>query len=283
LVESDFGFHIIKLVDIKGSKQPTFEEARAKLEPEVRAQLAQRKFAEVAESFTNGVYEQSDSLKPVAERLKLEIKTATKVQRQTNPAAQGVLSNPKLLDALFSPEALEKKRNTEALELGPNQLVSARVLAYSPARTLEFREVKAEVRDRLIASRALERAKKEGAEQLAALQLNPTAAPMASALVVSRDAVQGLPGAAVDAALRVSPSKLPAFTGVDIGGQGYVIVRVNKVLPRSAADASKSQQEQSQYAQWVAAAENAAYYENLKQRFKAQIKVPNPSGKASSN
>lgn len=58
LVESDFGFHIIKLVDIKGAKQPSFEEARATLEPEVRTQLAQRKFAEVAESFTNGVYEQ---------------------------------------------------------------------------------------------------------------------------------------------------------------------------------------------------------------------------------
>ncbi|WP_293660381.1 peptidylprolyl isomerase, partial [Rhodoferax sp. OV413] len=277
LVESDFGFHIIKLTDIKGAKQPSFEEARATLEPEVRTQLAQRKFAEVAESFTNGVYEESDSLKPVAERLKLEIKTGSKVQRQPALGVRGPLANPKLLEALFNPDTLEKKRNTEALELGPNQLVSARVVAHSPARALELGEVKAQVRDRLVVSRALEQAKNEGVGKLAALQANPAATAMPPAVIISRDAAQGLPGAAVDAALRLSAGALPAFAGVDIGGQGYVVVRVNKVLPRNAVDQGKSQQEQSQYAQWVAAAENAAYYDNLKQRFKAQIKVPTPS------
>ena len=277
LVESDFGFHIIKLTDIKGAKQPSFEEARATLEPEVRTQLAQRKFAEVAESFTNGVYEESDSLKPVAERLKLEIKKASKVQRQPALGVRGPLANPKLLEALFNPDTLEKKRNTEALELGPNQLVSARVVAHSPARALELGEVKAQVRDRLVVSRALEQAKNEGVGKLAALQANPAATAMPPAVIISRDAAQGLPGAAVDAALRLSAGALPAFAGVDIGGQGYVVVRVNKVLPRNAVDQGKSQQEQSQYAQWVAAAENAAYYDNLKQRFKAQIKVPTPS------
>ena len=277
LVESDFGFHIIKLTDIKGAKQASFEEARATLEPEVRTQLAQRKFAEVAESFTNGVYEESDSLKPVAERLKLEIKKASKVQRQPALGVRGPLANPKLLEALFNPDTLEKKRNTEALELGPNQLVSARVVAHSPARALELGEVKAQVRDRLVVSRALEQAKNEGVGKLAALQANPAATAMPPAVIISRDAAQGLPGAAVDAALRLSAGALPAFAGVDIGGQGYVVVRVNKVLPRNAVDQGKSQQEQSQYAQWVAAAENAAYYDNLKQRFKAQIKVPTPS------
>jgi peptidyl-prolyl cis-trans isomerase D len=276
LVESDFGFHIIKLADVKGAKQPTFEEARVSLEPELRAQLAQRKFAEVAEAFTNGVYEQSDSLKPVAERLKLEVKTATNVQRQPLPGAAGPLANPKLLEAIFSTDSLEKKRNTEALELGANQLVSARVVAYSPARPLALNEVKAQVRERLVASRALEQAKKEGTEKLAALQANPSAVAMPAAVTVSRDAAQGLAGAVVDAALKVNPAKLPGFTGADVGGQGYVVVRVNKVLPRNAVEEAKGKQEQAQYAQWVAASESSAYYESLKQRFKVQIKVPAP-------
>ncbi|NBX19994.1 MAG: peptidyl-prolyl cis-trans isomerase [Betaproteobacteria bacterium] len=276
LVESDFGFHIIKLADVKGAKQPTFEEARVSLEPELRAQLAQRKFAEVAEAFTNGVYEQSDSLKPVAERLKLEVKTATNVQRQPLPGAAGPLANPKLLEAIFSTDSLEKKRNTEALELGANQLVSARVVAYSPARPLALNEVKAQVRERLVASRALEQAKKEGTEKLAALQANPSAVAMPAAVTVSRDAAQGLAGAVVDAALKVNPAKLPGFAGADVGGQGYVVVRVNKVLPRNAVEEAKGKQEQAQYAQWVAASESSAYYESLKQRFKVQIKVPAP-------
>ncbi|WNO04021.1 peptidylprolyl isomerase [Rhodoferax mekongensis] len=276
LVESDFGFHIIKLVDVKGAKQPTFEEARASLEPELRAQLAQRKFAEVAEAFTNGVYEQSDSLKPVAERLKLEVKTATNVQRQPLPGAADPLANPKLLEAIFSTDSLEKKRNTEALELGANQLVSARVVAYSPARPLALNEVKAQVRERLVASRALEQAKKEGTEKLAALQANPSAVTMPAAVTLSRDAAQGLAGAVVDAALKVNPAKLPGFAGADVGAQGYVVVRVNKVLPRNAVEEAKGKQEQAQYAQWVAASESSAYYESLKQRFKVQIKVPAP-------
>lgn len=276
LVESDFGFHIIKLSDVKGAKQPTLEEARSTLEPELRTQLAQRKFAEVAESFTNGVYEQSDSLKSVAERLKLEVKTATNVQRQALPGATGPLANPKLLEAIFSKESLENKRNTEALELGANQLVSARVVAYSPARPLVLNEVKSQVRERLVASRALEQVKKEGAEKLSALQANPAAVAMPATVTVSRDATQGLAGALVDAALKVNPAKLPGFAGVELGGQGYAIVRVNKVLPRSAVEEAKSKQEQAQYAQWVAAAESSAYYESLKQRFKVQIKVPEP-------
>ncbi|WP_296507528.1 SurA N-terminal domain-containing protein [Rhodoferax sp.] len=276
VVESDFGFHIIKLVDIKGAKQPTFDEAKASFEPELRAQLAQRKFAEAAESFTNGVYEQSDSLKPVAERLKLEVKTANNVQRQAQPGATGPLANSRLLEAIFNADSLEKKRNTEALELGANQLVSARVVSYNPARALTLAEVKPLVRERLIASRALEQAKKEGADKLAAAQSNPTAGNFSAAITVSRDAPQGQLGSVVDAALRANPSKLPVVVGADLGTQGYAVVRVNKVMQRAAVEEAKAKQEQAQYSQWVAAAESTAYYESLKQRFKVQMKVAAP-------
>lgn len=277
VVESDFGYHIIKLVDVKGAKQPSFEDVRASLEPELRAQLAQRKFAEVAEAFTNGVYEQSDSLKPVADRLKLEVKTASNLQRQPLPGATGPLANTKLLEAVFSADSLEKMRNTEALELVANQLVSARVVSYSPARPLAFAEVKAQVRERLVASRALEQVKKEGSEKLAALQANPAAVSMPAPVIVSRDAPQGLAGVVVDAALKIDPAKLPGFAGTELGGQGYAVVRVNKVMPRISVDEARAKQEQTQYAQWVAAAESSAYFESLKQRFKVQIKVPSPA------
>ena len=103
LVESDFGFHIIRLTDIKVPKQRSFEELRAGIEADLKAQQAQRKYAEVADAFTNGVYEQSDSLKPIADRLKLEVKTASNLQRKVSPSVTGVLANPKLLAAVFSP------------------------------------------------------------------------------------------------------------------------------------------------------------------------------------
>ncbi|WP_294771544.1 peptidylprolyl isomerase [uncultured Rhodoferax sp.] len=278
LVESDFGYHIIKLTDIKAAKEPKFEEARAGLEAELRAQMAQRKFAEVAETFTNGVYEQSDSLKSVAERLKLEIKQASNVQREPAADAKGVLANAKLLAAIFSPDSLEKKRNTEAVETAPNQLSAARIVSYSPAAALPLTAVRNQVREQLIASRAQELAKKEGMAKLEAWKAAPASASFPAAVTVSREPNQPVQGALLDAALRADPAKLPAMVGVDLGRQGYAIVKVSKVLPRTPVADSAAQQERNQYAQWTANAESLAYYAALKERFKVQIKVPAPAG-----
>jgi peptidyl-prolyl cis-trans isomerase D len=278
VVESDFGFHIIKLTDVKAPKQKSFEELRAGIEADLRTQQAQRKFAEIAEAFTNGVYEQSDTLKPVADKLKLEVKTATGLQRNPAPGVTGVLANPKLLAAVFSPESVDKKRNTEALEIAPSQLVSARITQYTVARTLPLTEVRANVRERLLASRSAELAKKEGESKLAAWKTDANGANLPAAVVVSREPGQTIQGAVLNAALSTDTSKLPGWAGVDLGAQGYAVLRVNKVMPRTPVAESTSKQERAQYAQWVANAENQAYYQLLKDRFKVQIKVSRPTG-----
>ena len=279
VVESDFGFHIIRLTDIKAPKQKTFEDLRASMESDLKTQQAQRKFAEVAEVFTNGVYEQSDGLKPIAEKLKLELKTATNVQRKATPAMTGPLANAKFLATLFSADSIEKKRNTEAVELGSNQLIAGRIVQYTPARTIALQEVRTVVRDRLIASRAAEMAKKDGVEKLAAWKSGPVPTLPAPA-VVSREQGQdkNIPGAVLDAALRADPTTLPVWIGVDLGNQGYAIARINKILPRdNAAAAANAAQEQKQYAQWISGAENQAYYAVLKDRFKVEMKVQRPT------
>src|SRR6185369_7706375 len=100
-------------------------------------------------------------------RLKLEIKTATNVRRTAAPGATGPLANPKFLEALFSADSIQKKRNTEAVEVAPGTLASGRIVQYTAARTLPFAEVKDKVRERVVAAKAAELAKKEGAEKLA--------------------------------------------------------------------------------------------------------------------
>jgi peptidyl-prolyl cis-trans isomerase D len=277
VVESDFGFHIIRLTDIKVPKQPTFDELRKGLEADLKNQQAQRKYAEAAESFTNGVYEQSDSLKPIAELLKLELKTASNLQRTSVPNATGILGNPKFLAAVFSSDAVDKKRNTEALELGPNQLVSARISQHTPARTLPLAEVRANVHARLVASRSAELAKQEGMSKLAAWRGNPSTVGLPASVTVSREAGQAITGLVLDAVMRADSSSLPAWVGVDLGGQGYAVARINKVLPRTAPSAEVAQQERIQYAQLVANAESDAYYQLLKDRYKVQMKVARPS------
>ncbi len=280
VVESDFGFHIIKLTDVKAPKQKSFEELRAGMEVDLRTQQAQRKFAEVAVEFTNGVYEQSDNLKGIADKLKLDVKTASNVQRKATPTQTGVLANAKLLAAIFSADSVEKKRNTEATEIAPNQLAAARITQYTAAHTLPLAEVKANVRERLVASRAAEAAKKEGLERLEAWKSNTVNANLPAAVVVSREQGQNLAAPVLNAAMRADATTLPAWVGVDLGAQGYAVVRVNKVLERVAPTDAAAKQERTQYANWMAAAEAGAYYQSLKEQYKAQIKVARPNSVA---
>ena len=278
VVETDFGFHIIKLTDVKVPKQKTFDELRVSMESDLKTQLAQRKFAEVAETFTNGVYEQSDSLKPIADKLKLELKVASNVHRKAAPAMTGPIANSKFLAAIFSPDSLEKKRNTEAIELGSNQLVAGRITQYTPARTIALAEVRSNVRERLISSRSAEMAKKDGVEKLASWK---SAGPqtMLETTTISRDQIQGksVPSELQDAVLHADPTTLPVWVGVDLGSQGYAVAKITKVLPRDAVAGPNEAQELKQYTQWIANAENQAYYNVLKDRFKVEMKIQRPS------
>ncbi len=282
LVESDFGYHIIRLTDIKTPVAPSFDSMREKLEAELKTQQAQKKFAEQAEVFTNAVYEQADSLQAAADRLKLSIQSANGLPKTPTPGANGPLANAKLLAALFSADAIEKKHNTEAIETGPSQMVAARISQHYPARTKPLDEVKAEVKTRLVQSRAQELAKKEGEAQLAIWKKQADEGKLGTATVLGRDQpIPGMSQALMDAILRADTSALPAWLGVDLGAQGYAVARVNKVLPRNAPPAAVAEQERGQMARWLAGAEWDAYYEVLKKRFKVQIKVAKPQADAS--
>ena len=282
VVESDFGYHIILLTDIKTPRQPSFEELRPSLEAELKQQQAQRKFAEVAEAFTNSVYEQPDSLKPVADSLKLKIQTAEGVTRVPGPGASGPLANPKFLEALFANDSVEGKRNTSAIEVGPSQLVAGRISTYTPTRTLPLQEVSDRARLLLIAEKSAELARKDAEAKKAAWTGNAApAAGLAPAVVVSRDQTQNLPRAVVDAALRASPDSLPSWVSADLGSQGTAVVKVLRIIPREGVDAQQAAQQRQQLQQWWTTAEGFAYYEMLKERFKVQIKPNRPQSSSS--
>lgn len=267
--ETDFGYHFLVVTGVRGGQTKAFDAVRTEIEAELRKAKAKAEWAKVAEQFTNTVYEQSDSLQPVIDKLKLEKKTAT-VLRLAAPGAVGPLASPKLLDAVFGSESVANKRNTDAVEVAPNQLVSARVVKHSPARTLALAEVKDQVRERLVTQLAAEQARKEGLARVAALKLAPAEA-LATPLTVSRAQTQGAPKSVIDAVMRVDASKLPAVLGVDLQGQGYLVLRVTQVLPREAVPGGDDAL-RAQFAQAWAAAEADAYLGALKKRYKAEIK-----------
>jgi len=277
IVESEFGYHIIQLTDIKAPKAQSFEALRPSLEADLKKQQAQRKFAEMAETFSNTVYEQSDSLKPVAEKLKLSVQKASKVARNAesqNPQSKNLFNNPALLQALFSEASLQKQRNTEAIEVAPNTLVSARVVKHQPAAALALTEVKDLVKRNLTQDKAAEMAKVQGEQKLANLKTSAEGLP--NAMVLSREKSQRQLPQVVEAVLKADPNKLPAVSGVDLGAQGYAVIRVTKVLPPEDNQALMKQAQQ-QFTQLWGAAETLAYLAELKSVMKAEILVAKPS------
>jgi len=272
VIETDFGYHIIQVTGARGGEKRSFDAVRAEIEDENRRQVAQTRFAEQAVAFSNMVEDQSDSLKPVVDKFKLELRTAQGVKRTPAPDATGPLANPKFLESLYGNDVVRNKRNSLAVDLGANQMAAGRVVKHEPAHQLPFGEVSARVRERLVASQAAALARKEGEARLAALQKAPETALSAAPVVVSRAQLRELPQPLVDAALKAPANSLPAVVGVDLGDQGYAVARLTKVLGRDpvAADPVRSQ---AQYAQAWSDAEAQAYYATLKGRFKAEQTV----------
>ncbi|HZE91972.1 MAG TPA: SurA N-terminal domain-containing protein [Rhizobacter sp.] len=273
VVESDFGYHIIQLTQVRGGEKRSFESVRAEIEDEVKKQLAQKRFADAAVEFTNSVYEQADSLKPAADKLKLEVHTAKGVQRTPVANAEGPLAAPKFLEALFGSDTLRNKRNTEAIETGPNQLVSGRVVQYVPAALLPLSEVTPRIKEKLAAVQAAALARKDGEARLSSLRQAPQTDLGSPAQTVSRIQARTLARPLIDAVLKAPTDTLPTFVGVDLGDQGYALLKVTKILGRDPAAADVTQAA-AQYAQAWGTAEGQAYFAALKTRFKAAVTAP---------
>ena len=274
LVKTDFGWHIIRLTDIKEPPKPSFDALRAQIEDDLKKQQAQRLFAEAAETFTNMVYEQADSLQPVAERFKISVQTQAGLTRRVQADA-GIWSNDRLLSAVFSPDSIAKKTNTEAVELGSGRMAAARIVRYAPAATQPFEQVKDAVRARWVAQRAVELAQAQGEQSLAAWKGGAAASGLGESRTISRVAALGLSPEAINAVMSASAQALPAWVGVKLPNQGYVVIQVEEVLPAEGLGQAQDQQ----YAQAWTAAESKAYVDSLKSRFKAQILAPAPAVK----
>ena len=223
LVESEFGFHVVKVEAVRGGDTKSFDSVRASIVDEVSKQQAAKQWGEAAEQFTNTVYEQPDGLQPVIDKLKLEKRGATVLRTACAPAPAGALASTKLLDAVFGNDNVRNKRNnTDAIEVGPNQLAAAHVTQYQPARTLPLAEVRDRVRERVIASRAAELARKDGEAKLAQVKAASTT-ELPDKTTLSRQQRQDMPTALVDAVLRADAGKLPVPLGVDLGEAGYIV------------------------------------------------------------
>ena len=260
VVQSEFGFHVVRVTGVQAARSRPLAEVKKDLADELAQQKGAKKFAEAAENFSNMVYEQPDSLAPVAERYKLPVQTTGWIERGRRQEL-GALDNPKLLAALFSPDALQSKRNTDAIEVAPNTLVAARVVEHQPARQRELAEVKDEIASQLRNREALQMARKEGEAKLAELRKGAAPVAWSAPREVSRREAGGLSAEVLRRVVAADVSKLPAYVGLPTN-DGYLLVRISKVTDAPPQGDAKELTQQTE--QMLGSADYQSFVASLK-------------------
>ncbi|PPC94265.1 MAG: peptidylprolyl isomerase [Methylotenera sp.] len=264
IVESEFGFHIIKLTEVTGESSD-YESLKPKIKGELLFQKAQALFTEQAENFSNMVYEQSGSLQPAAKAFNGQVQTSDWISREEGAK---FFKNDKIMNAIFSAESLQDRRNTEAVEISPNNLVSARVIEYKPAAPRSFDVVKGGIEDLLKLEAASKLALNKGEAALKSLNAGeePADIEWIPEVTVDRKNAQGLTELAMNQVFKTNVSKLPAYSGIADAKQGYLLVKVIKVESPTLDDAEANKTTQTELNEALAAEYLSAYKQSLREK-----------------
>lgn len=266
-VKTQFGYHIIKIVDVKPAQAKPLKEVRGEIEALYQQQAAIRAFAEDAENFSNMVYEQSESLQPVAERFGLKIQTVKNVTRDF----EDQLINPNVIEALYGFDVLEDKRNSNAIEVASNTLLSARVTAHHKQTVKTFDEVKGDIVATLKNQKATEAARAQGSADIAKLLDKKSASvKFGDKTVISRERPGAYAYEVVTAALRPEANKLPTYTGVQTQDGSYFVIEVQS-SKKIEASPEQLAMRKAELAQLYSNPEQAAFISGLETKFGTQI------------
>ena len=267
IVESDFGYHIIKLTKIIG-EGGGFDAMKPQIKAELIYQKGQEKFAALAEEFSNKVYEQSSSLDAVSKKFNLPIQKTDWIGRNDSDK---FFKNETLMNALYSKESIKDHRNTEAIEVTPNNLISARVVDYKAQSTKPFADVKKNIEDYLKFEAAKKTVASEGEAALKTISDTSRKIDWQPAVLVDRKNTKGLSEAVINHAYKMPTDKLPSYSGFVDGNNGYVIVKVNKVAFPNDNNEENKKTFASDYSEALTAEYLSAYLKGLKS--KASVSV----------
>jgi peptidyl-prolyl cis-trans isomerase D len=275
IVETDFGFHVIKLTATKEGKNPGLEEVREQIEKKLKIEMVGSVFGEIAEDFSNVVYEQGDNLQAAAEKFELPIQTSDWITRSaTEPT---ILATEKLLSAIFSEDVILNQRNTGAIEVKPDTFVSARILEHMPATAQSLMVVRDQIVEKLKKQMAEAIAVEEGKTKLARLQAGEDVDDVtwSDAKQISYMQSQGLDHETLRAIFRAETNNLPVYTGTVNPNGGFNLIRISKVIEPESTDTAEPNNFTKQLQQMITQEEMSSYLAALRQRYDVKIKQDN--------
>ena len=267
IVETEFGLHIIKLTEIKG-EQVSFDKIKAQIKGELIYGKALDQYATNAENFNNTVYENSADLSVASKKFDLEVQQS---QWLSLDDAKRFFNNDAFANEIFAQESISSKTNTLAIEVSPNNLVSARVIDFSPSALQPLKEIKEKVVDLIIERKSQELIIEDGNKLVEDLQSSKRKVEWFDELVIDRFDKQGLSDQLVKKIFQVDTAQLPAYSGLyDLKGE-YFVIKINKVINDKVTDALSVDLYREEYEKALKGAIQAAYIDDL--RADATIKI----------
>ena len=265
-IQTGFGFHIIKLSAIKKGKNINFDEVKDEVEKKLRRQKSNKDFGEKAEEFRNIVYEENESFQLAVETLKLSIQKSGWISRAGGK--EPYFTNTKLLQIMFSEDAIKNRNNSEAVQITPDILISVRVLDHKPAAMLSIAEAKEKILQILENKKASDQALKDGKEKLARLQKGEKdIVKWAPNQTVARNDPKGLEEDVLRAVFKAKPFSFPVYVGAINSQGGFSLVRISNVIKAKLPDEEKIKLFGKQLQQQVYAQEElSSYLSAVKQR-----------------
>ena len=160
IVETEFGYHLIKLTAIEAQEIAPLAEIEAKLTAEVKNRLAQEELDAALDELNRLAYESGD-LQVISEQFSTPIKTTDLFARN---GGSGIAADNVVVQAAFSDPVLQEGLNSDVLELADGKLAVVHLNQYEEARDRDFAEVKAQISSALELDKAKQVAKDKAQE-----------------------------------------------------------------------------------------------------------------------
>ncbi|MGB6241311.1 MAG: SurA N-terminal domain-containing protein [Castellaniella sp.] len=242
-VKGPDGYHVFIANEVQPEKGETFDEARTKVEAEVRRQLAAERFADMATKLTGLVYDNPSSLDPAGKELGLQVRQVQGIARdrllsadEAGPQAAAaspdaaMLGDVRVRQALFSRQVLTDKQNSGVIEISPDAMVVVRVNTVTPAHVPDLDKVQAHIQTQLEAEQAQAAAVAAGEKALAQLKETASTEGFLDPITISRLDPAGLSKSVMDAAFSLPRQPLPTYGGVSLP-DAYAVILVDQVKP----------------------------------------------------